>query len=159
MICFVWQLAHNITIHIMRLSLQKGCFEFNVEKIPSFARCHLATHPKSRSGGSRRICLQVLLLFLLESSQYSSLLCPEEVALLVGRLVTEFFCLNLSKSKEVKKPHCQSRSSVRGFLQQIACSIFVLLGLMLLFAHEIAFWLQLLRLLQVHMERCSTFPV
>ena len=49
-----------------------------------FAGCHLATHPKSRSSRSRRICLQVILLFVLESSQDPSRLCPDEVALLVG---------------------------------------------------------------------------
>ena len=62
------QLAHNITIHILRLSLKKTCCEINVEKIRSFAGCHLATHPKSRSSRSRRICLQVILLFVLEPS-------------------------------------------------------------------------------------------
>ena len=53
-----------------------------MEKIPSFGACHLATHPKSST--SRRICQQVLLLFVLETSQYPSGLRPEEVALLVG---------------------------------------------------------------------------
>ena len=125
MTCFWWQLAHNITIHIIRLSLKKGCFEINVEKIPTFVGCHLATHAKSRSGGSRRVCLQVILLFVLEFSQYPSRLCPEEVALLVG--------FN-------QKPHCQSRISTRCVsLQQAACSILALPGLTLLFVHEIAF--------------------
>ena len=49
MTCVWWQLAHNITIHVIRLSLQKAV----VEKIPTFAGCHLATHPKSRSSSSR----------------------------------------------------------------------------------------------------------
>ena len=35
MTCFWWQLAHNITFYIMSLSLKKGCFEINVEKIPA----------------------------------------------------------------------------------------------------------------------------
>ena len=55
-----------------------------MEKIPTFADCHLETHPKSRSCRSRRISLQVILLFVLESSQHPSRLCLEEVALLVG---------------------------------------------------------------------------
>ena len=83
MTCFWWQLAQNITIHIIGVSLKRGCFEVNAEKIPTFAGCHLATHPKSRSCGRRGICLQVILLFVLESS-YPSRFCPEEVALLVG---------------------------------------------------------------------------
>ena len=33
--------------------LESGCFEINVEKIPTFAGCHLATHPKSWSCGRR----------------------------------------------------------------------------------------------------------
>ena len=70
MTCLWWQLTHNITVHILRLSLKKGCFEINVEKISTFAGCHLATQPKSQSSRSRRDCLQLLLLFVLESSQY-----------------------------------------------------------------------------------------
>ena len=33
--------------------LKKSCFEINVKKIATFAGCHLATHPKSWSCGSR----------------------------------------------------------------------------------------------------------
>ena len=76
MTCFWWQLAHNITIHVIRLYLKKGCFDIIVEKIPTFAGCHLAIHPKSRSSRSRGICLQVILLLVLESSQYPSRLVP-----------------------------------------------------------------------------------
>ena len=47
--------------------LEDCCFEINVEKIPTFAVCHLATHPNSRSSRRRRICLQVILLFVLET--------------------------------------------------------------------------------------------
>ena len=56
----------------------------NVEKIPTFAGCHQATHPKSWSCGRRRIVLLVIFLFILETSQYPSSLRPEEVALFVG---------------------------------------------------------------------------
>ena len=80
---FWWQLTHNITVHIIGLSLKKSCFENNVEKIPSFAGCHVATHPKSGSCGSRGINLRVFFLFVLETSQYPSGLGPEEVALFV----------------------------------------------------------------------------
>ena len=73
MTCFWWQVAHNITIHIIRLSLKKGCFDINVEKIPTFAGCRLAAHPKSRSSGSKRMFLQVLLLFVLEFSDRCTL--------------------------------------------------------------------------------------
>ena len=64
---FWWQLTHDITIHIIILSLKDGCFEINVEKIPTFAGCHLATHPKSWSCGRRRIGLLVIFLFCLGS--------------------------------------------------------------------------------------------
>ena len=57
MTCFWWQLTHYITVHIIGLSLKKKSFEINVEKIPSFAGCHAATHPKSGSCGSRWINL------------------------------------------------------------------------------------------------------
>ena len=84
MTCFWWQLTYDITIHIIRLYLKKGCFEIKMRKIPTFAGCLLATRPKSWSCGRRGIGLQVILLFVLESSRYPSRLCPEEVALLVG---------------------------------------------------------------------------
>ena len=81
---FRWQLTHDITIHIRTLSLKKNCLEINVEKIPTSAACHLATHPKSWFCGRRRIGLLVILLFVLETSQYPSNLLFEEVALVVG---------------------------------------------------------------------------
>ena len=84
MTCFWWQLTYGMTIHMIRLSLKKGCFEINVEKITTFAGCHLATHPKSWSCGSKGIGLYVILLLVLETSQYPSSLRPEEVALLVS---------------------------------------------------------------------------
>ena len=49
--------AHNVTVHIIKLSFKKSCFEINVKKIPSVAGCHLTTHSKSRSCGGRRISL------------------------------------------------------------------------------------------------------
>ena len=75
--------THNITIHTMRLSLKVCCLEINVTNVPTLAGCHLATHPKSRSFGSKRICLLMSLLFVLENSQYPSCLCLEEVTLFV----------------------------------------------------------------------------
>ena len=82
MTCFWWKLTYDIRIHIIRLSLKKGCCEINVEQIPTFAGCHLPTNPKSWSCGCRRIGLQVILLLVLETSQYPSVLCPEEGAVL-----------------------------------------------------------------------------
>ena len=71
MTCFWWQLAHNITIHIMRLSLKQGCFEINVEMTStSGGSYHLATSSEFTGHvDCRRICMQVILLFVLESSQ------------------------------------------------------------------------------------------
>ena len=94
MTCFWWQLTYDIRIHIIRLSLKKGCCEINVEKIPTFAGCHLATHPKSWSCGSRRSGLQVIVLLVLETSQYPSGLCPEEGAV----LRFDFFQINEMKN-------------------------------------------------------------
>ena len=73
----------NITVHTIRLSLKESCLKINVKDLPTFAGCQFATHPKSRTCGSRRICLLMLLLFVLETSQYQSGLCLEEVALSV----------------------------------------------------------------------------
>ena len=53
MTCFWWQLTHNTTVHIIRLSLNKSCLRMDAKKIPTLAGCHLATHPKSGSRGSR----------------------------------------------------------------------------------------------------------
>ena len=74
----------DITIRIIRLSLKKGCFEINVEKISTFTGGHLATHPKSWSCGIRGTGLLVILLLIMETSQYPSGVCPEEVSLLFG---------------------------------------------------------------------------
>ena len=63
MMCFWWQLTYDITIHIIRLFLKRGCFEINVG--------HQATHPKSWSCGSKGSGLQVILLFVLESCRQS----------------------------------------------------------------------------------------
>ena len=68
MTCFWWQLTHNVTVHITRLSLKKSCFEINMKKIPSLTGCHLTTHSKSESCGSRGISLSVFSLFILETS-------------------------------------------------------------------------------------------
>ena len=81
MTCVWWHLTHNITIHTMRLALKERCLKINVKIVPILAGCQLAAHPKSRSCGSRRICLLTILLFVLETSQYPS--CLEEVTLFV----------------------------------------------------------------------------
>ena len=83
MTCLWWQLTHDITVHILRLPLKKGCFEINMKKIPTSIGCLLATHSKSWSCGSRGIGLLVTLLLVLETPQYPSGLCLEEVAQLV----------------------------------------------------------------------------
>ena len=126
MTCFWWQMTYDIAIHIMRVSLKEGCFEINVEKIPTFSCCHLAAHPKSRSCGSRGIGLKVILLLVLETSPSS--LRPDEVALLVGldgeylssgHIVLRF---DLSQIKEIKNLWGESRISTRGVsLQHTAC--------------------------------------
>ena len=48
-----------------------------MKDLPTLAGCHLTTC------GSRRICLLIFLLFVLETSQYPSCLCLTEVALFV----------------------------------------------------------------------------
>ena len=83
MTCFWWQLTHNMTIDTIRLSLQESCLKINVKNVPYLAGCHLATNPKSRSCGSKRICLLIFLLFVFEISQHPSCLCLEEVTLFV----------------------------------------------------------------------------
>ena len=83
MTCFWWQLTHNITIHTTRLSLKVSCLKTHVKDVPTFAGCNLATHPKSWSCGSRRIGLLTLLLLVLDTSQYPSGFCLEEVTLFV----------------------------------------------------------------------------
>ena len=125
------------------------------EKIPTFAGCHLATHPKSWFCGRRGIGLQVIFLLFLETSQYPSSCRPEEVALFVcldGKYPSSCHIIlqcELHHFYEVKKPHCKSRISTQGVsLQQTACSIFVLLGRTLLFVPEFCSWLLLLPLFQ-----------
>ena len=47
-------MTHNITIHTIRLSLKQSCLN-QCENVPSFAGCHVATHPFSVSCESRGI--------------------------------------------------------------------------------------------------------
>ena len=85
MTCFWWQLANNITVHIIRLSLKKSCFEINVEKDPIL--CWLLSDNSFEiqvQWKQENLSANYLFLFVLESSQYPSRLYPEEVALLVG---------------------------------------------------------------------------
>ena len=63
---------------------RKAVLRSNVEKIPTFAGWHLATHPKSWPHGGWRIGLKVIFLFDSETSQYPSGFRPEEGALFVG---------------------------------------------------------------------------
>ena len=144
---------HHDSHHKTALPLKKGCFEINAKKIPTFAGCHLATHPISWSCGSRGIGLLGILLLVLETSQYPSGLCPEDVALLVsldgehpssGHIVLRF---DLPHVNEIKKPRCQPRICTQDVsLQQNACGILVLPELMLLFVHGISSWPLLLLL-------------
>ena len=114
---FWWQLTHDITIHIRTLSLKKNCLEINVEKIPTSAACHLATRPWFC--GRRGIGLLVILLFVLETSQYPSSLRLEEVALVVGLDGKHpSFCHMvpwLDLPHRGQKPHCQSKISLMTF--------------------------------------------
>ena len=79
-----------------------------MKKIPSFAGCHVATHPKSGSCGSRGISLWVFFLFVLETSQYQSGLCSGELSCLsvlmvsTHRPVTYFLGLNFLMSMRSK---------------------------------------------------------
>ena len=83
MTCFCWQLTHNITTHTIRLSLKESCLKINGKDVAIFAGSRVTTHPKSRSCGSRRICLLTFLLFVLKTSQYPPGFCLEEVTLFV----------------------------------------------------------------------------
>ena len=148
MTCFWWHLTRNITVHITRLSLKESCLKINVKKVQFLLAAHLATHPKSGSCGSRGIRLLIFLLFVLETSQYPSGLCLEEVTLFV-RLDgehplsgTQFFRLTFLMSMRSKNPRCQpSICTPNVLLHQTVCSILVLLELMLPFVHGISSWI------------------
>ena len=95
----------------------------------------------------------VILLLVLETSQYPSGLCPAEVALLVSldgdhpssRHI--FLRFDLPHVNEIKNLHCQPRICAQdASLQQFDCSIVVLPELMLLFMHKISSWPLLLLL-------------
>ena len=135
MTCFWWQLTHDITVHIKRLPLKKGCFEIHVKKIPTIAGCHLATHSKSWSCGSRRIGLLEILLLVLENSQYPSGFALRKLpcwsVLIENLIVIPGFVLKMFRFSE----H------------------FVVSELTLLFVHEISSWPLLLLLF--HRWPCS----
>ena len=83
MTCFWLQFTHNVSFHTIRLSSKESCLKINVKNGLTFAGCHLATHPKSGSCGSKGIRLLIFLLFVLETSQYPSGRRLEEVMLFV----------------------------------------------------------------------------
>ena len=113
MTCFWWQLTHNITIHTIRLSLKESCLEIDAKNVPTLAGCHLATHPKSGSCGSTRICL---LLFLLSWKPINTNLafalrnwpCLSVLMVSTHLLVTQFLGLTSSDQQD-QKLHCQPR--------------------------------------------------
>ena len=148
----LWQLIHNITIHFRRLSLKEGCLKIVVKNVPTFAGCQVASHPKSDSCGSRGMRLLIFLLFVLETSQYPSGLCLEEVTLFI-RLDGEHpsSCHTISRllllHVDDQKSRGQPRICTQGvLLQQTVCCILVLLELMLPFVHGVSFWLLFLLL-------------
>ena len=111
-----------------------------MKNVPTFAGCHLATHPKSGSCGSRGIRLLIFLLFVLETSQHPSGLCPEEITLFVrldgehpssGHIISR---LDLPHVDEIKILVVNPGSVLQNvLLQQTVCSILVLLELMVSF--------------------------
>ena len=148
MSCFWWQLTHNITVHIRGLSLKKSCFEIKVEKIPSLACCHLATHAKSGSCGCRRnqsVSIPSaypgnlsIPIWLWPSGSY--LACPSCWWAPIVR--SHSFSNWTSSCRWDQKLRCQPRICAQDvLLQHTVCSILLLLGLMLPFVHEISFWL------------------
>ena len=148
MSCFWWQLTHNITFHITRLSLKKSCFEINMQKGP--IPCWL---PFDSSFEIRVLWKQANQSVSIPSACPGNLSIPiwpwpEEVIVLVrldgehsssGHIIS---WLDLPHVDEIKKLRCPPRICTQDvLLQRIVCSILVLLGLMLLFVHEISFWL------------------
>ena len=80
---FWWQLTHYITIHTIRLFLKESCLQIKVKMFQFLLAAIWQTHPTSRTCGSKGICLLIFLLSVLETSQYPSCLCLEEVTLFV----------------------------------------------------------------------------
>ena len=72
---FSWQLTHNITIHIIRLSSKERCLKINVKNVPTLSGCHLATHPNLGVVEAGESLCWYSFLFVLETSQYPSCLC------------------------------------------------------------------------------------
>ena len=152
MTCSWWKLTHNITIHTVRLSLKESCLKINVKNVPTFVGCHLATHPTSRSCGSRGICLLIFLLFVLETSQYPSGFCLQEVTLFVrldGEHPTSGYIISRFDLPQINK--IENFIVNPGFVLQVFCfsKLFVISSLMLPFVHGISFWLLFLLLFRM----------
>ena len=129
MTCFWWQLTHNITVHIIRLSLTKSCLKIEVKKIPTFAGCHLATQTKSRSCRSRGIRLLVFLCVSWKSLNthlafaLRKLPCTSVFMVSNHRPVTSFFGLTFlmsMRSKNIFTRHCDQVADI--LLFSIFCS-------------------------------------
>ena len=82
--CFWWQLTHSITVHTIRLWFTESCLKIYGKGVPNLVGCHLATHPKSGSCGSKGIRLLIFFLLVLKTSQYPSCFCLGEVTLFLS---------------------------------------------------------------------------
>ena len=154
MTCLWWQLIHDFTFHIIRLSVKKCCFEIKLEKIPTITGSLEATYSKSWYCGGRGIGF--VSHYFICPGNLSISIWPflEEVALLVrldgehpssGQIVLRFHFPHIN---EIKNPYWQPQIRTQHVLiHQTVCTILVLHELMLLFAHEISSWPSLLLLL------------
>ena len=151
MTCLWWQLTHNITLHTIRLSLKESCLEIHVKKVPTLAGCHLATHPKSWSCGSRWICLLIFLLFFWENLSIPILPWPwRSYPVCPSWWYARIFWLRSSSvwpssDQQDRKLHYQPKIYIPSvLLQQTDCNILLHLLLRLLFVHRISFLLYIL---------------
>ena len=101
----------------------------------------------------RRIRLLIFLLFVLETSQYPSGLCPEQVTLFVrlhGEQASSSHIISRLNLPHVDEIKCQPKiCTPKVLLQQTDCSILVLLELMLPFVYGISFWISFLLLSRI----------
>ena len=117
----------------------------NVKDVRTLAGCKLTTHLKSGPCGSRGICLLIFLLFVLETSEYPSCLCLQEVTFFVrldgeypssGYMISRFDLTQINKIEDfVINPGCVPLV----FRFSKLCNILLLLELRLPFLHEIFF--------------------
>ena len=145
MTCFLWQVTHHITIHTISLSLEERCLKINANDVSNFCCLSFGNSSESRVlWKQENPCVEILSVCLRNLSipiwclpWGSYLVCPPWWWAPIFR--SHHLSAWLPSGRRDHEPRCQTRICTLGILlQQIVCSVLVLLELRLyIFARDL----------------------